>query len=361
MREAWRIVWANPYVKVFAALFALYLLVRAFVAVQPAGTLFLAAFALAYLVNPVVDAMQARGVHRGLGVAVVAVALVGVAWAVGHSSVRAIDAALTEADDGVALTDSVRMWFEELPANLERLFPDFIYEAVAGPVATFGDLLRQAGSLLSPYVEQIATALYGVASASVFGVFQAVLVVILTAYILFDYHRVSAALLQVVPVPYQESAKRLATTFDEVTGEYARGQLLIAATVGLMVFLGLSLIGLPMAGLIGLMAGVLNVVPFLGSVLPAVPAIVIALAAGWWQIILVVLVFVVANQIDNHVLTPMVLSKSTKLHPTVVVLAVLGGFAAGGIVGAVVAIPVVAFVKAMYIRYYLASAFYRGE
>jgi len=361
VREAWRTAWANPYVKVAAALAAGYLLVRTFLAIQPAGSLFLAAFGLAYLANPVVEVLQARGVRRGFGVALVVIALLAITGLVWHFSLRAIGAALTEAEDGVALTESARAWFEELPANLERLLPDVVYEAVAGPLASLGDLLRQAASILSPYFEQIANTLYEVASATVFGAFQVVLVLILTVYVLYDFQRFGAALLSVVPIPYQDSVKGLASTLDEVMGGYIRGQLLIAALVGLMVFVGLTLIGLPLAGFIGLVAGVLNIVPFLGSVLPAVPAVIIALAGGWWQIILVVIVFVVANQIDNHVLTPMVLSKSTKLHPAVVILAVIGGFAAGGIVAAILAVPVVAFAKALYLRYYQTSAFYRGE
>ena len=361
MREAWRIVWANPYVKVFGFLVALYVLVRVFLAVQPAGTLFLVAFGLAYLLNPVVDAMQKRGVPRGFGVAAVAFVLVAVSWVVWQSSLHAISAALTEADDGVTLADTVVTWFEELPANLERLLPDAAFETIEGPVATAGDVVGQVGSMLSPYFEEIGQTLYGAATATAFGIFSFVLVVILTVYILVGYHRFTEVFLKVVPVPYQDGAKGPAATLDQVVGEYVRGQIVVAAGVGLMVFIGLSLIGVPLAGLIGLFAGALNIVPFLGSVLPAVPAVLLALAGGWLQIVLVVVVFVVANQIDNHVLTPMVLSKATKLHPIVVILAVLGGFAVGGLVGGIVSVPVVAFLHAMYLQYYTTSDFYRGE
>src|SRR6056297_3160290 len=123
-----------------------------------------------------------------------------------------------------------------------------------------------------------------------------------------------------------------------------------------MITLGLTLVGLPLAGLIGLIAGVLNLIPLVGTV---VPALIIAVAEGWWSVLLVVVVFVAANQIDAQLLTPLVMAKSTRLHPVTVMLSVIGGFAFGGIVAAIFAVPVAAFVKVLYTERYLSSRFYR--
>jgi predicted PurR-regulated permease PerM len=189
---------------------------------------------------------------------------------------------------------------------------------------------------------------------------NAVLVLILTVYVLIDFERISASLWGAVPRPYRRQVRSLAETLDRVTGAYVRGQLLIAGVVGLMVFVGLSLVGLPGAGLIGLLAGILNVVPFIGSIVPVIPAVLIAIGGGWVQVVLVLLVFVVANQIDTHALTPLVLSRSTELHPVTVMLAVVAGFALGGLWVAILAVPAAAFLKALYEEYYTKSSFYRS-
>jgi predicted PurR-regulated permease PerM len=359
MREALTTVWANPYVRVGTGVASLALLASAFLAVQPAGSLFLTALGLAYLLNPVVDWLQARRVHRRLGVALVAVMLVAVSWGVAGLGIAAVRDTLTESDGGVTLSESVTTWFERLPANLEGLVPDAVYEAIAEPLATLGDLLRQAARALAPYLERIGAGVYEVVSGTVAGVAFLVLVLVLTVYVLHDYHRFAASLLDAWPKPYQAAVLSVARSFDRAVGGYVRGQLVIAIAVGSMVYAGLAIVGLPFAGVIGLLAGLLNIVPYLGTIVPVIPALVVALAGGWWQVLFVLVVFVVTNQIDNHVLTPLVLSRATRLHPVTVIVAIIGGFAFGGIVAAIFAVPVVAFVKAVYTEHYQGSRFYR--
>ena len=360
MHEALRIVWANPYVKVLGAIVAVAVAVLVFRAVHPAGMLFLAAFGLAYIVSPLVDWLEQRGVLRAFGVALVVITLVAAGWFASRMSINAIGKTITESEDGIAFTEAASEWFVDLPANLERLMPDVIQRMIAGPLATFSDVLEQIGSMLAPHAEGLTTALVGLLSGTVTGAFQVVLVLILTVYVLYDYHRFTAAFFAAIPNAYRDTVRSLAHTLDTAMGGYIRGQIVIAAAVGLMVFVGLTIIGLPLAGFIGLIAGLLNIVPFLGSIVPAIPALVIAIAGGWWQVVLVLLVFVLANQIDNHVLTPLILSRSTNLHPVTVILAVIGGFAFGGLLAAVLAVPVVAFLAALFEEHYKPSRFYRG-
>ncbi len=360
MHEALRTVWANPYVKVLCAIGFVVLAVLVFRAVHPAGMLFLAAFGLAYLVSPLVDWLEGRGVLRGFGVALVAITLVAATWLASRLSISAISTTFTEGEEGIALTETAREWFVDLPDNVERLMPDAVMQFIAGPLATFSDVLEQLGSMLVPYFEEITGAVVGFLSGTVTGAIQLTLVLILTMYVLYDFHRFTAAFFDAIPETYRDGVRSLAATLDTAMGGFIRGQLVVAVMVGLMVYVGLTIIGLPLAGFIGLIAGLLNIVPFLGSIVPTIPALIIAIAGGWWQVILVLLVFVIANQIDNHVLTPLVLSRSTKLHPVTVILSVIGGFAFGGLIAAILAVPVVAFFKALYEEHYMTSRFYRG-
>lgn len=361
MHDAIKTVWANPYVKVLACIALIVAAVLAFRAVHPAGLLLLAAFGLAYVVNPLVDLLERRGIARGFGVALVVVALLAAGWLVTVLSINAIGNTLTESEDGIALTDTASEWFADLPTNLDRLLPDVVTQFFAGPLTTVRDVLEQAWTMLAPRLEELGGAAVDVVGGTVAGVFQAVLVLILTVYMLYDFHRFTASFFAAFPQRYREDVRALARTLDTAMGEFIRGQLVVAVGVGVMVFLGLTIIGLPLAGFIGLLAGLLNVVPFVGSILPVIPALVIAIAGGWLQVILVILVFVIANQIDNHVLTPFVLSRATELHPVTVMLAVIGGFAFGGLLGAVLAVPVVAFAKALFEEHYKTSRFYRSE
>ncbi len=229
----------------------------------------------------------------------------------------------------------------------------------AGPLTTLGDLLREAGKVLAPHAESITTAVYGLVSGTVTGAFAMFVSLVVTVYLSFGFHRFNAAALHAVPEPYQDEVAKLAKSFDEVAGGYVRGQLLISVAVGGMITLGLTLIGLPLAGLIGLLAGMLNMIPLVGT-LAVVPALVIALSEGWWALLLVVVVFVATNQIDGQLLTPLVMAKSTHLEPVTVMLSVIAGFAIGGFVFAIIAVPLAAFVKVLYTERYLSSHFYRN-
>ncbi len=359
MRDAIKTVWTNPYVRVAAALATAYLLARLFVVVQPASAMFLAGWGLAYLANPLVDRIETRGVPRGLAVAIVVTVLVALALLLVGFATIAIRDVVREVDGGLTLSERAAAWLEQAPENLRRLLPGALYDALAGPLATLGDLLREAGQVLAPHAEAIGTGLYGIVSGTVTGAFFTVVALVVTIYLSYGFHRFNAAALRIVPEPYQDGVARLANTFDRVAGGYVRGQLLIALVVGVMITLGLTLVGLPLAGLIGLIAGVLNLIPLVGTVLPVVPALIIAVAEGWWTVLLVVVVFVAANQIDAQLLTPLVMARSTRLHPVTVMLSVIGGFAFGGIVAAIFAVPVAAFVKVLYTERYLSSRFYR--
>ena len=358
MREALKVVWANPYVKVLVAVLGLVAAYLAFRATQPAGTLFLVAYALAHLANPLVDQLEKRGARRPFGVALAAILVVGFMWTVSQLSLNALTSTFTEGEEGVTLTESATEWFVELPENLERLLSPALFRALAGPFGSLSDILERLGGVLEPQMESITTTMLGVVTGTVSSIFQAGVVVMLTIYLLHDYHRINGALFEAIPLRYKDRARALGATLDETVGAYVRGQLLVAAMVGVLVGVGLTIVGLPLAGFIGLLAGILNIVPFLGSVAPAIPAVIIALAGGWWQVALVIAVFVIANQIDNHVLTPLVLAKSTTLHPITVVLAVIAGFAVAGFVGSIVAVPVVAFAKAVYTEHLRRSPIY---
>lgn len=360
MRDAIRTVWKNPYVRVAAALVAAYLAARLFVAVQPASAIFLAGWGLAYLVNPLIDRIEARGVPRGLAVAIVVTVLVAATWLLVGFATVAIRNVVTEVEGGLTLTERAVAWLEQVPANLQRLLPGTLYDPIAGPLATLGDLLREAGQALAPHAEAIGTRLYSIVSGTVTGAFVMLVALVVTIYLSYGFHRFNAAALHAVPEPYQDEVVKLARTFDEVAGGYVRGQLLIALVVGVMVTLGLTLIGLPLAGLIGLIAGVLNLIPLVGTVLPVIPALIIAMAEGWWAVLFVIVVFVAANQVDAQLLTPLVMARSTHLQPVTVMLSVIGGFALGGFLLAIIAVPIAAFVKVLYTERYLFSQFYRN-
>ncbi|HHZ19203.1 MAG TPA: AI-2E family transporter [Firmicutes bacterium] len=137
-----------------------------------------------------------------------------------------------------------------------------------------------------------------------------------------------------------------------VIGAYIRGQLLVSAAVGGIIMLGLLLLRIEMALLIGVMAGIFNLIPYFGPILGALPAVILGLLTSPWRALYVVLLFVVANQLETMFLMPRLVGRSVGLHPVVVIfLLVLGGHYLG-LFGMLLAVPIGGVVKVVC-EYYL--------
>jgi predicted PurR-regulated permease PerM len=130
-------------------------------------------------------------------------------------------------------------------------------------------------------------------------------------------------------------------------GGYFRGQLAVAIVVGTMASIGMLLIDLPFWLIVGMVAGLFNMIPLIGPWVGAVPGIVIALTTGGGlsQAVAVAVVMAVVQQIDNHFISPIVMQRAVKLHPAVVMLALLAGGTLGGFFGLLLAVPATAVLK----------------
>lgn len=189
---------------------------------------------------------------------------------------------------------------------------------------------------------------------------------ILGFYLLRDYERITAWLASLVPVPRRPAVMAFAGEYDRLLSRYLRGQLIAAATVGVLTGLGFWLLGFPYALLLGVVAGVFNVVPYLGLIVSLIPALIIALFTGSFLLSLgkIALVFAVVQVLDSSVIGPKIVGESVGLHPVWVILALsVSGFFFG-FVGLLLAIPLAVLVKLLLelgLRRYRASSLYRGE
>jgi predicted PurR-regulated permease PerM len=135
--------------------------------------------------------------------------------------------------------------------------------------------------------------------------------------------------------------------FNEIArvfGAYLRSQLIVAVSLGALVTVALSAIGLPYAVLLGAFAGLVELVPMLGPFLGAVPAIVVASAQPFPTVAWTIVAFVVIQQFESNFLVPRLTGHAVGLHPLAAMLALLAGFEAGGIVGALFAVPIVGLI-----------------
>lgn len=174
---------------------------------------------------------------------------------------------------------------------------------------------------------------------------------VLAAYLLYDSETIKRFFMGFVPSRRREKTLELLSELEQVVGGFIRGQLLVGASVGTLIAVGLMLVGEPYAILIGVAAGALDLIPYIGPVIAAIPALTIAFVSGGLHLaVLVAVVFVVANQIEGHVIAPNIISRTIQLSPSAVVIAILIGGELDGVLGMFMAVPVAGIIRVLLLH-----------
>lgn len=193
-----------------------------------------------------------------------------------------------------------------------------------------------------------------------FGLFGLVVILLYLFFVLADYEKISRGWKAFIPSSYRDSATGLVLEFEDAMTRYFRGQALISAISGTMLAIGFALIGLPMGILLGLLMGVLNMIPYL-QLLGLIPAFLLALfkalEAGssiWVALGLTAAVLAVVQLIQDWVLNPKIMGKVTGLNPAFILLSLTIWGKLLGFLGLIIALPMTCLVLAYY-RRFLAS------
>ena len=222
--------------------------------------------------------------------------------------------------------------------------PTFIREQLARLPLTVPQWLQKHG--LSAFGNAITVLLTTVAFLG-----GAVAIPVLGAYLLYDSETIKRFFIGFIPPDQRESALDLLSELETVIGGFIRGQLLVGVTVGILIAIGLVIIGEPYAIVIGAAAGLLDFIPYIGPVIAALPAVILAIVSGGVPLMVkVLIVFVVANQAEGHLIAPNIVSRTIALSPSAVVLSILIGGELYGIVGMFVAVPIAGVIRVILLR-----------
>jgi predicted PurR-regulated permease PerM len=332
---------------------------------------FLLAFLLAYVLDPVVDRLQRLGLARSVAVALLALPVAGLLALLIFVLAPAVADQISQLISNVpAYLRTLEQWIEHVRSWVIGLGIKGLDERT---VPTLRDVDAQA---LVRYLQQrqadVAAgglqAVLGIgrgigAVLTVLGYF--VLLPILTYYLLRDWDVLRGRIEELLPPAYRERVVRFVSEYDRLLGRYLRGQVLLASCVGIIIGVGFWLVGFPYALLLGLLAGLLNFVPYLGLIASLVVAVLIALFSGHFLAgLLKVAVVFGAEQVIESVLSPRIVGRSVGLHPVWVILALALFSFFFGFVGLLLAVPAAVFLKLVLsaaLRRYRDSRWFRGE
>jgi len=198
-------------------------------------------------------------------------------------------------------------------------------------------------------IEGFAGSVIPLLTGLVGAVLDVVLVAVISIYLLAGGARVSDWLRRNMPQQQQGHIKLLLDTLQRVVGGYIRGQLLLCGLIGLLVGVGMQVIGVPYALLLGVLAFVLEFIPVLGTLVSGAICVLLALTKGWVIALIVLVYFVVVHVIEGDVVGPRIVGKAIGLHPVVSLAALIAGAELFGITGALFASPVAGVLQALLV------------
>ncbi len=274
------------------------------------------AYIIMAAIAPVVDTLTSRGVPKALAAAAVYLLIVAIL---------------------VLLIFPLIPFFSTQITQLFKGLPVYIHNAteVLGVEANQGEIQNiissQLGSLGSNAV-QLTSQLFG-------GIFNVLTIVVLSFYLLLDHNRVQGSIASLFAPNVRKKAQQTIEKVEDKLGAWLRGQIFLSFVIGFVTWVGLSIIGVEYALPLALLAGMLEIVPTLGPILAAIPAIIIALSISPTMAIFVAGLYGLIQVLENNFLVPRIMQRAVGIHPIVVILGIIIGGRLLGVLGALLAVP----------------------
>jgi predicted PurR-regulated permease PerM len=292
--------------------------------------------ALVFVLNPLVSFLQRRRVPRAAGVGLTYLGFAAIVVLVGlilYPAAR--DQGENLADRWPEIKQKIERWVDDRAASTQGTPIEFDREQLADAITSSDTSLRDQVRRVTEFGVQVFHVLLVLVLAPIFAF-----------YLLVDLPHLRRVADELVPEGARDEVMHISRKVNQAVGGFFRGQLLVAFIVGALSSLGLLIIDLPFWLLIGMVAGFFNLIPLIGPYIGAIPGIVIALTTrepitALW----VAAIMAGVQQIDNHFISPLVMQRVVKLHPVMVMVALLLGGTLFGFFGLLVAVPTAAVLK----------------
>lgn len=313
-------------------------------------TPFLLAAAIAYFADPVADRLQARGVSR--------------VWSTVIITVTALLVAIVLVIIAVPLIiEQVKLAVQATPGIIGGV-RDFIEATVLpmiGEDLLDGNYLSDALSKFQGQLQELSARLLSGAWSITAAGFQIISVAVITPvvafYLLLDWDNMIARIDDLLPREHTDTIRSLAKQVDKVLAGFVRGQLTVCLILGSFYALGLILVELPFGLLVGVFAGLISFIPFVGAVLGGALSIGIALVHFWdepYKIVIVAAIFGIGQAVEGNVLSPKLVGGSVGLHPVWLMFSLSAFGALFGFAGLLVAVPAAAVIG-VFLRFSIAQ------
>lgn len=319
-----KVVFDVSYATFLRAVLIILLLLFLF-AVREILLLMFVAIVIASGLDPLIDWLQKKRVPRAISSIILFLILIGLIALIVYLLVP-------------PLVDQIQQLIDVLPGYMENLL-EKISEFTG---YSQEQSLKKAQEIVNSFDDKIgnaASSIYGWV-ASLFGGFISIIIIfVLSFYFIVEENSFKKFIRSLVPAKHRPYTDDLVGRIQFQVGKWLRGQLLLGLVVGILTFIGLTALGVEYALVLALLAGLLEIVPYIGPIISAIPAALIALTQSPLLCLLVIALYFVVQQLENHILVPKIMQKVLGLNPLVIILVILVAVQLAGILGAILAVP----------------------
>ena len=297
---------------------------------------FILGAAIAYLANPLVRKLEERQVPRSAAIVLVYLGFAVVVSVLFYAFVPSLIAELNQVLARLPReTNKIEDLTRGAVGDLKRLpLPVNLQEAI-------NNMIQRSEQLIQQFARQLVDFLVGIFSKLVW--FS--LAPVLAYYILLDWDAIGQRWLAAVPESFRPAFVLLVQEIDGVLTGFVLGRLIISLVVGALITIGLVLLDVQFAVLLGLIAGIFDLIPYLGPILGGIPAVMLAFLKSPWKALWVAFLFAAVNQLEAVILSPRILGVRVGLHPVVTIFALMAGGNLFGVGGILLAVPAAATLR----------------
>lgn len=308
--------------------------------------LFFVALLLSAALDPTIDYLEKKKIPRGFGIIflyLVAFFVIGffISKLVPLVAEQTLELARHIGDLIKNLTTNQKSdipFFDKLRPLIERFLASVDEETLTQNLQI---ALENIGGQLKNIAGNTFTAIQVVFN----GIFNAVLVLVLAFFMTINEKCIERFFVSIFPSRYEKYIMVKTHAIKQGVGAWLRGQLLLCFIIGLMTYIGLLILGVPYAATLAMIAGLFELIPYVGPFLSAVPAILIALNISPWMALWVVVAYFIIQEMENNVVVPLVMKSAVGINPIIIFFALLVGFQFLGVLGMILAIPVATIVS----------------
>jgi len=282
---------------------------------------------LASVISPVADCFQKKKIPRGVSVLIVYIILIVL---ISLSVVLIIP----------PINEQIKELTNNPPLYLEKIlkgFSNFKEHSEMG-----GDLgsLELNSKLLKGGLVQVTGGVFSVISGIFGGVISFFVVLVITFYFTVEKSAAGQLFKTIAPIKYQPYLMQLMSKMQKKIGYWLRAQLILCLIIGVFSYIGLLILGVKYALVLGLIAGLTEIIPYLGPILGAIPAVILAFTQSPFLALLVIILYLVVQQMESNILVPKIMQRAVGLHPVVCIIVLLIGGRIAGVTGVLLAVPV---------------------